>query len=99
MSSRNRGTRMAPACDCFTLCAYFGFARKVSWSAAACSMPETPVISIEPSPLHSQPSTPAKSPSFILIEYGAGGEKSARSDRGTVLDAGLHPLLMSDFIL
>ena len=48
--------RIALARVCFTLGAYFGFARKVSWPGPACSMPATPEISISPSPASSQPS-------------------------------------------
>ena len=58
-------TRIAPARVFFTLCAYFGFARKVSWSGPACSIPATPLISRSSFPRISQPRAPAISLSFM----------------------------------
>src|ERR1017187_3405014 len=56
---------MAGARLVLTLCAYLGFARKVSSPPAACSMPATPVISISPPPDSTQSSRAAISRSFM----------------------------------
>jgi hypothetical protein len=57
---------MALARVCFTLGAYFGLARKVSSPGDACSIPATPLISLSPSPINSQPSAFAMSRSFMV---------------------------------
>ena len=54
-------TRIAPARVSFTLWAYLGLARKVSWLEPACSIPATPVMDTAPSPTRRQPSRAASS--------------------------------------
>jgi hypothetical protein len=54
-------TRIAPARVSFTLWAYLGFARKVSWLEVACSIPATPVMGLAPSPTSRQPMRAASS--------------------------------------
>jgi hypothetical protein len=68
--STGEATRTAPARVCFSLWAYFGFARNVNSVGPACSMPATPVISSDSlPPLISHPSVDASSESLISSGY------------------------------